>query len=96
MDEKDIIGKSCIHCGAPYVPSAINVEDNIYCYDPACECNWEKLIHDSGRKTDRLYTNHCWKCVSNIDSRVCIRDPEPDNGYICKKCGESLKNFKKR
>jgi hypothetical protein len=96
MDEKDIIGKICIHCGAPYVLSAIDVEENICCYDPACECNLEKIIHDSDPKTDRVYTNHCWNCPATIDSRVCEKDPDPDNGYICKRCGESLKNLKKR
>jgi DNA-directed RNA polymerase subunit RPC12/RpoP len=78
----------CEYCGAPYIPA----EGSIDFIDeaPACECDLDKQLEKINNPSAKVYKNHCWKCKSKIDSRVCERDPERDNGFKCKNCGESM------
>jgi len=43
-----------------------------------------------------IYHNHCWNCKGPIDSTKCNRDPEPQYGYICNQCGESLRGYRNK
>lgn len=98
MNEIDSVELECEICGAPYIPASDEDDEyvNVIQLNSLCDCDEIKSMWSFENKTDKPYINHCWNCPAKIDSRVCRRDPEPTNGYICKRCGESLKNFKKR
>ena len=40
------------------------------------------------------YQNHCWNCKAPIHSDCCKKDPIRGNGYICNRCGKSLRELK--
>ena len=86
--------KECKHCGSPYLP--VGGKDDLIIEAPYCECDMEKQLEIIKNPSAKVYKNHCWNCKSEIDSRICKRDPERENGYICKRCGHSLRNFKNR
>lgn len=80
--------KGCDYCSAPKVPIGGSID---YIEEaPDCECEMEKQLEKIKNPTAKVYKNHCWKCKSKIDSRVCQHDPKRDHGYICKTCGTSL------
>jgi hypothetical protein len=87
------MGKKCEYCGAPYI--SVGGSGDLVEEAPYCECHLERDIADFKAKNGKNYENHCWNCEAKIDSRICKRDPEPQYGYICIKCGESLRNYKK-
>jgi hypothetical protein len=84
--------KECEYCGAPYV--SVEGATDFIGEAPDCECDMDKHLEKINNPSANVYKNHCWKCKSKIDSRVCERDPERHHGYICKTCGESLRNLK--
>jgi hypothetical protein len=84
--------RECEYCGAPYLP--VGGSTSFIDEAPACECDLEKQLEKNNNPSVKPYKNHCWKCKSKIDSRVCERDPQRDHGFICKKCGQSLRNLK--
>ena len=83
--------KECEYCGDPYLP--VGGGDDFIIEAPDCDCNFEKQLAKDNNPSAKAYKNHCWNCRSIIDSRICERDPTRENGYICKRCGKSLRDF---
>lgn len=86
--------KECEYCGDLYLP--VGGDGDFIIEAPDCDCIFEKQLANDNNPSAKVYKNKSWNCRSKIDSRICERDPEPDNGYICKRCGQSLRNFKNR
>ncbi|MCG6879432.1 MAG: hypothetical protein LJE96_09855 [Deltaproteobacteria bacterium] len=84
--------RECEYCGALYHPVG-GVDDSII-EAPYCECDLEKKLEKINNPSVKPYKNHCWNCKSKIDSRVCEKDTVQGHGFICKKCGQSLRNLK--
>ena len=83
--------KGCDYCGASNLP--VGGSKDFVEEAPDCECDLNKQLEKFNNPLAKVYKNHCWNCKSKIDSRVCERDPKRDDGYICNKCGSSLKGF---
>lgn len=84
--------KECEYCGAPSLQVGGSTDDIEEA--PVCECNLEKQLEKINDPSTKPYKNHCWKCKSTIDSRVCEKNPVRGHGFICKKCGASLRYTK--
>jgi hypothetical protein len=88
------VANECKHCGMPEVVCGFT-HNRIY-YQPTCDCILSKDPEDPNNISANIYKNNCWSCDAKIDSRVCLRDGKPHFGYICKKCGKSLREYYNR
>lgn len=52
----------------------------------------ENTMPDDTRKE---YINHCWNCGFPISSIDCRRADNPNDGYVCNRCGADLSGWRK-